>query len=251
MVDLTDIVSYANDLLTIDRIDDYCPNGLQIEGKRSVERIVSGVTASQDLIDEAVHRKADILLVHHGYFWKNEDARIVGIKKQRIEKLLANEISLLAYHLPLDVHPLYGNNIQLAKVFGWEPEEIKSDDEMLPLVRTALLDRAWNGADLAAHIGQCLQRSPLHIKAERPIHRVAWCTGAAQAEIATAVALGVDAYITGEVSEPTVHEAREYGIHFFAAGHHATERYGVQALGEIIAKQFNIDCQFVDCDNPV
>jgi dinuclear metal center YbgI/SA1388 family protein len=255
MVLLTELVSYINQLLQIDKISDYCPNGLQLEGGEQLKRIVTGVTASQQLIDAAIDYKADAILVHHGYFWKNEDPRIVGIKKRRIASLLNNNISLLAYHLPLDLHPELGNNVQLAKQFGWQPDKVLSADgspsSIPPLVRTTTLEKAITGADLAAHISACLQRETLHIDVDKPIRRIAWCTGAAQSEITQAIAMGVDAFITGEASEPTVHEARESGVHFYAAGHHATERYGVKALGEALAQKWQIDCHFIDCDNPV
>ncbi len=251
MILLSELVDDINALLVIDNIQDYCPNGLQVEGANKVATMVTGVTASQALIDHAVAINADALLVHHGYFWKNEAPQIVGIKKQRIARLLENNISLLAYHLPLDLHAELGNNVQLAKVLGWQPDALVNLDELPPLIRTATLPNACEGVALAKHLAQCLQREPLHIPANRTIKRVAWCTGAAQSSLLTAVEMGVDAYITGEVSETTVHEARESGIHFFAAGHHATERYGVKALGEALADKWNIECHFVDCDNPV
>ena len=251
MILLSQLVDDINVLLAIDKIQDYCPNGLQVEGSERVASIVTGVTASQALIDHAVAINADAILVHHGYFWKNEAPQIVGIKKQRIARLLENNISLLAYHLPLDLHAELGNNIQLAKVLGWQTDKHDSAAELPPLIRTATLQNACTGAALANHLAQCLQREPLHIPADREIKRVAWCTGAAQSSLLTAVEMGVDAYITGEVSETTVHEARESGIHFFAAGHHATERYGVKALGEALADKWNIECHFIDCDNPV
>ena len=251
MILLSQLVDHINTLLAIDKIQDYCPNGLQVEGCAQVSSIVTGVTASQALIEHAVAVNADAILVHHGYFWKNEAPQIVGIKKQRIARLLENNISLLAYHLPLDLHAELGNNVQLAKVLGWQPDVETSVNGMPPLIRTATLNTPCDGATMAKHLAQCLQREPLHIPADKPIKRVAWCTGGAQSSLLAAVDLGVDAYITGEVSEPTVHEARESGIHFFAAGHHATERYGVKALGEYLASKWDVDCHFVDCDNPV
>ena len=251
MILLPQLVDDINTLLAIDKIKDYCPNGLQVEGAEKVSSIVTGVTASQALIEHAIAVKADAILVHHGYFWKNESPQIVGIKKQRIKRLLENNISLLAYHLPLDLHAELGNNVQLAKVLGWQPDALSAPDEMPPLIRTAKLASACDGAALANHLAQCLQREPLHIPADREIKRIAWCTGAAQSSLLEAVEMGVDAYITGEVSETTVHEARESGIHFFAAGHHATERYGVKALGEALSEKWGLQCHFIDCDNPV
>ena len=251
MVALQTLVAHINGLLQIDKVDDYCPNGLQVEGADQVGKIVTGVTASQRLIDAAITQRADAILVHHGYFWKGEAQPIVGMKKRRIQSLLVHDISLLAYHLPLDLHPLLGNNAQLANQLGFDIDPYEGDG-LPPLVRTATLAEPQSGEALAQHIDQCLARSPLHIATEREIKRVAWCTGAAQSYLNEAIALGVDAYITGEVSEPTVHEAREAGIHFFAAGHHATERYGVKALGEAMVQQWpSLQCEFIDCDNPV
>ncbi|MGB5326412.1 MAG: Nif3-like dinuclear metal center hexameric protein [Pseudomonadales bacterium] len=243
---LADLVAHLNEHLQVAAIDDYCPNGLQVQGSERVVKIVCGVTASQRLLDEAVVRGADAVLVHHGYFWKSEPRTLAGMRRARLKTLLANDISLLAYHLPLDLHPQHGNNVQLAQVLGWQPVNAGSG----ALVLHGELERDYSGAELAAHIATRLQRAPLHIDAARPIRRIAWCTGAAQGYIGEAVALGCDAYVSGEVSESTVHEARENGVHFFAAGHHATERYGVRALGDHVAQRFGISCEFVDCDNP-
>jgi len=248
MLDLLQLVHYLDKLLDVSSVQDYCPNGLQVEGKARVGKLVSGVTASQQLLDAAIDRQADAILVHHGYFWKSEPACITGIKQQRLKKLLCNDISLLAYHLPLDLHATLGNNVQLAKLMGWPVEPV--DSSLPPLVRIAALERAWSGAEMAQHIQARLERAPLHIAAQRPIRRIAWCTGAAQSYLADAVALGADAFVSGEVSESTVHEARENNMHYFAAGHHATERYGVKALGEHLASHFGLDCEFVDCPNP-
>lgn len=257
MVSLAALVADIDTTLAVKGFKDYCPNGLQVEGSEEVSRIVTGVTASQDLIDAAIDFKADAILVHHGYFWQGEDPCVLGIKRRRLSALLANNISLLAYHLPLDAHPDLGNNVQLAKVFGWQPDDMSATEndfgvaKVPALIRTASLPTVMSGESLASHIGQCLDRKPLHISAARDIQRVAWCTGAAQSYLSTAIAMGVDAYITGEVSEQTVHEAREAGIHFYAAGHHATERYGVKALGESLAKKWKVESRFIDCDNPV
>jgi dinuclear metal center YbgI/SA1388 family protein len=251
MILLSQLVDHLNALLAIDRIKDYCPNGLQVEGGEEIKVIVTGVTASQALIEHAVAINADAILVHHGYFWKNEAPQIVGIKKRRIACLLENNISLLAYHLPLDLHAELGNNVQLASVLGWQPDSEITANGVPPLIRTATLNTPCDGAAMAKHLAQCLQREPLHIPADKVIKRVAWCTGGAQSSLLAAADLGVDAYITGEISEQTVHEARESGIHFFAAGHHATERYGVKALGEFVASKWGVECHFVDCDNPV
>ena len=237
--------------LNVNAISDYCPNGLQVEGKAQIKRIVSGVTASQALIDAAIELQADAILVHHGYFWKGEDQRVIGMKQRRIKALLTHDINLLAYHLPLDVHPEVGNNVQLAQRLGLtvtgplEPGNPRS----VGLIGT--LDTPLSAKDFAARIESVLGRVPLVFDQHKPIQSVAWCTGGAQGYIVQAIAAGGDAYLTGEVSERTFHEAQENGISFFAAGHHATERYGVQALGEWLVKRFGIEHHYVECDNPV
>ncbi|SDS98397.1 dinuclear metal center protein, YbgI/SA1388 family [Halopseudomonas sabulinigri] len=252
MVDRNTLVGYCNKLLVTDAFHDYCPNGLQVEGAQQVQRIVTGVTASQDLLDAAVAAQADLLLVHHGYFWKGEPAAITGIKQRRLKTLLTNDLNLLAYHLPLDVHPELGNNVQLAKLLGWQitgPLEVGNPRSV---GLQGELPAAQSGEQLAQALASALGREPLFIAGhQRPVKRIAWCTGAAQGYIDKAIGLGVDAFVTGEVSEPTVHAARENGINFYAAGHHATERYGVQALGEHLAQQFSVEHRFIDMDNPV
>lgn len=251
MVQLKDLVNYSNNVLEIERFHDYCPNGLQVEGKTEVKKIISGVTACQALIDAAIKEKADVLLVHHGYFWKGEDARIIGLKYKRIQRLIESGINLVGYHLPLDAHPLYGNNAKLAElldldVAGSFPPE-KDAVGMYGTLKTPL-----SAAEFSEKITQKLNRSPLHIgENSEQIHTIAWCSGSAQNYIEAAAELGVDAYLTGEVSEQTVHIARECGMHFYAAGHHATERYGVQALGEHLAGHFDLEHQFIDIANPV
>lgn len=247
MILLADLVQHLDAQLAVAGIDDYCPNGLQVEGKAEIKKIVTGVTASQRLLERALEQGADAILVHHGYFWKNEPRTITGMHRQRLATLLHHDVSLLAYHLPLDLHQELGNNVALARVFGWQPAR----ESLGKLLLWADLPQQQSGEQLAKLLGQRLQRAPLHIPASRPIQRVAWCTGAAQSYIGDAVALGCDAFISGEISESTVHEARESGIHYFAAGHHATERYGVQALGDYLAGQFEVETEFIDCDNPV
>ncbi len=252
MARLSDIVNYANGYLQVDRFDDYCPNGLQVQGRDEVSKIVSGVTASRQLIDRAIAESADMLLVHHGYFWRGEDPSITGMKRERIVALLDRGISLVAYHLPLDQHRVCGNNAQLAAKLGWKiDEEVLQGDGPLRLVCTATLSQPTSGDALAKLLQERLARQPLHIAVERTIRRVAWCTGGAQGYLLQALDLGADAYISGEISEQTVHEARENNIHYYAAGHHATERYGPAALGEHLAERFSIGHVFVDCDNPV
>jgi len=249
-VALTTLVQEADRFLDAARIADYCPNGLQVEGRPQVARIVSGVTASQALLDAAVQAQADVVLVHHGYFWKSEDARVLGMKQRRLKTLLSHDISLLAYHLPLDVHPEVGNNVQLAALLGLSVEGPLEPGNPRSVGLVGSLPESLAPGEFKARIGQALGREPLMVDGHRPIQRVAWCTGAAQGCIEQAVAAGVDAYITGEISEPTAHVARENGLSFFAAGHHATERYGVRALGEYLARHFGIEHRFIDCDNP-
>lgn len=245
------LVEEANRYLAVSGMPDYCPNGLQVEGRSEVRTIVSGVTASQALLDAAVEARADLVLVHHGYFWKNEEPCVVGSKRRRLTTLLTHEMSLLAYHLPLDVHPEVGNNVQLAQRLGLRIEGPLEPGNPRSVGLVGSLPEAMAPRDFASRVAQVLQREPLLIEAERPIRRLAWCTGAAQGYIGQAIAAGVDAYLTGEVSESTVHSAREGGISFLAAGHHATERYGVQALGEYLAHRFAIEHRFIDCPNPV
>lgn len=249
-VALTTLVAECDRFLNVAKIADYCPNGLQVEGRPQVRRIVSGVTASQALLDAAVEAQADAVLVHHGYFWKNEDARIVGMKQRRLKTLLNHDISLLAYHLPLDVHPQVGNNAQLARVLDLLVEGPLEPDNAKSVGLVGSLRTPISPAEFQRRIYQALGREPLLIDGQRPIQRIAWCTGGAQGYIEQAVAAGVDAYLTGEISEPTVHIARENGLSFFAAGHHATERYGVQALGDYLAAQFGIEHRYIDCPNP-
>lgn len=244
-----ELENHLNQLLDISRFHDYCPNGLQVEGRDQIRSIVSGVTASLDLLQAAVAADADAILVHHGYFWRGEDLRITGIKSRRIALLLNQRINLYAYHLPLDSHPQFGNNVLLGKKLGFiETGRFGGQDIMirgeLPEVMTLDI--------LGKKITQTLLRRPLMIgDPDKTIRTIAWCTGGAQNYFDAAIAQGVDAYITGEVSEHNVHAARESGVAFIAAGHHATERYGVQALGDYIAQQFSIRHQFVDIDNPV
>ncbi len=252
MVSLRELVDYCDQLLEADAFQDYCPNGLQVEGRAEVGRVVSGVTASQALIDAAAERGADLLLVHHGFFWKGEDARITGMKRRRLGTLLAGQLSLLAYHLPLDAHPELGNNAQLAWRLGLSEQGRFGAGAGPDLACFGTLQSALSVADLSARIGAALGRQPQCIAGgPQAIRSVGWCTGAAQSYLEEAARRGLDAFISGEISEPTVHIAREYGIHYFAAGHHATERYGVQALGEHLAAKFAIEHTFVDIDNPV
>lgn len=249
-VPLVELVQYLDELLLPANFADYCPNGLQVEGRARVGKLVTGVTACAGLIDVAVELNADALLVHHGYFWKGEDPRVTGIKRQRLANLLRHDISLLAYHLPLDEHPVLGNNACLAARLGIQVTGPLDSGDGSCVGLVGQVAPAVSGAQFTRHIAAVLNREPLHIDAPRPIARIAWCSGGGQGFIQRAADLGVDAYISGEVSEQTVHIARESGIHFFAAGHHATERYGVQAVGEHVARALGLEHQFIDIDNP-
>lgn len=249
MVQLEQLVAYCDALLEVASYPDYCPNGLQIEGVAEINRVVSGVTACQALIDKAIEADADLLLVHHGYFWKGEEPCITGMKQRRIKSLLEHGINLVAYHLPLDGHPEYGNNAQLGKQL-----EIPVTGRFLDgdIGCFGTLDAPLSIVTLAQRIESVLGRKPLIIEGgEQPVSKLAWCSGAAQGYLEQAAQLGADAYLSGEVSEHTVHAARELGIHYIAAGHHATERYGVQKLGEHLADYFGLDHEFIDIPNPV
>ncbi|MCG7387785.1 MULTISPECIES: type 2 GTP cyclohydrolase I [Pantoea] len=242
-----ELENIVNQQLNSGAFSDYAPNGLQVEGRTEVKTLITGVTASQALVDEAVARNADAILVHHGYFWKSEPAVIKGMKRNRLRALLANDINLYGWHLPLDAHPTLGNNAQLAKLL-----DIEVKGEVQPLVFWGELATPLSGEALAQRIEERLGRAPLHCGDNAPaqIRRVAWCSGGGQGFIDSAAAFGVDAYITGEVSEQTIHSAREQGLHFFAAGHHATERGGIKALGEWLAEQHGLDVTFIDIPNP-
>ncbi len=249
-VELFELVANLDAILQPARFKDYSPNGLQVEGRARVARLVTGVTACQALLEAAIAERADAVLVHHGYFWRGENPCLTGIKRRRIALLLEHDISLLAYHLPLDEHPSLGNNAQLAQQLGIPVVSQRYEGDGSCPVMEGQLPTAVAGHAFAAHLARVLGRKPMHIAAEREIRRLAWCTGGGQGFIEHAIELGVDAYISGEVSEQTVHIARENAIHFFAAGHHATERYGVQALGEHLAKILPLEHRFLDIENP-
>ncbi|MBX3640741.1 MAG: Nif3-like dinuclear metal center hexameric protein [Nitrosomonas sp.] len=244
-----ELENHLNQLLDVSRFQDYCPNGLQVEGREHIQKIVTGVTASLELLQAAIAHEADAVIVHHGYFWRGENACITGMKHRRIALLMQHGINLFAYHLPLDMHQELGNNVQLAKRLGFVENGRFGEQDIV--VRGALQE-AMPLCALGHKIAQALGREPQIIgNPEQSIRQLAWCTGAAQGYFEAAIAQSVDAYITGEISEQTVHAARESGVAFIAAGHHATERYGVQALGEHLADKFGIQHQFVDIDNPV
>ncbi|MEJ5209955.1 MAG: Nif3-like dinuclear metal center hexameric protein [Burkholderiales bacterium] len=246
---LADLDHYTRTLLDTARFRDYCPNGLQVEGRPEVRRIVTGVSASLALLEAAIEAGADAVMVHHGYFWKNEPAPIVGVKRARIRLLLTHDVSLFAFHLPLDAHPELGNNAQLGRRLGLKVQEWAGEQGLIAVgePETPCLLESF-----AARVTQALGRAPLVVGApHQPIRRIAWCSGGAQGWFETAAALGVDAYLTGEASEHNVHFARESGVAFLAAGHHATERDGIRALGEHLAAQFGLEHRFIDLPNPV
>ena len=249
---LSELNEYLNQYLSVEKIKDYCPNGVQVEGRENVTRIVGGVTASQALIDSAIENNACAILVHHGYFWKGEAQPIVGIKKKRIRQLLLNDVSLLAYHLPVDIHPECGNNAQLAKVLGISitgPLEI-GNPRSVGLV--GKLEQPVSAKLFAQQVSDALGRECDYIgDPEKIIENIGFCSGAAQGMIDLAVSQNLDAYLSGEISEPTVHIARETGVVYFSAGHHATERGGIQALGQHLADKFGIEFEFIDINNPV
>lgn len=250
-VDREQLSEYLACLLDIKRIRDFSPNGLQVEGRGRIASVVTGVTASAALIDAALAEGADAILVHHGYFWRGEDGCITGTRRRRLRSLLANDLNLFAYHLPLDMHPELGNNAQLGLRLGLVRQEQFGENDLGwlgqaddPQLRTV--------GELAARIEQRLGRTPMLIgDPQQPVGRIGWCTGAAQGFLDDAIFAGANTYLSGEISEQTVHLARESGVAYLACGHHATERYGVQALGEHLATQFGIRHRFIDIDNPV
>ncbi|MBQ4813004.1 Nif3-like dinuclear metal center hexameric protein [Pseudoalteromonas luteoviolacea] len=246
------LVNQLTELLKPFQINDYCPNGLQVEGKDEIKKVVTGVTASQALIDAAIDKQADAILVHHGYFWKGEDQTITGMKQRRIKRLLEHDINLLAYHLPLDVHPELGNNAQLGELLNLTVERPLEPWNKNSVAVKGKLKTPMSVDEFSALIEQKLDRKPLVNKAgDHKIKTIAWCTGGGQSFIDLAASQGIDAYLTGEASEQTIHSSTEQGIHFFAAGHHATERYGVKALGEYLADKYDLDVEFIDIHNPV
>lgn len=251
MIKRQDLVSELHTLLSVERFRDHGPNGLQVEGSQSTRKLVSGVTASLALIQAAVQEGADTVLVHHGLFWRGHDGCVTGWLKQRLSLLLAHDINLLAYHLPLDAHPELGNNAQLAKVLGFVGQSQFGEQDLGWLGQTMDGSQFASAQALGEHVERCLQRSVVVVEGHaRPIHRIAWCTGGAQNYFEAAIAAGADAFITGEISEPQAHYARECGVAFLACGHHATERYGVQALARHVAASHGLAHVHIDIDNP-
>jgi dinuclear metal center YbgI/SA1388 family protein len=250
-IDRDELAGFLAKELQVTTFRDYCPNGLQVEGRKSISNIVTGVTACLALIEAAIDCNADAMIVHHGYFWRGEDARVIGQKQKRLKQLLSHDISLFAYHLPLDAHPSLGNNAQLAQRLGFELLE-KFGDENLACLGQVSDTSIQTLAQLSTHVETCLGRTPMVIgDVMHSVEKIAWCTGAAHSMLQQAIDAGATVFISGEISEPTVHLAREAGIAYMACGHHATERYGVQALGDMISRSFGVEHQFIDIDNPV
>lgn len=248
MAERREVEAFLNDLLESGRFKDYGPNGLQVEGRAEVRRVVSGVTASRALIEAAVAAGADTLLVHHGLFWRGQDGRLTGWLRERVALLCRHDLNLFAYHLPLDAHPELGNNAQLGLRLGWQADRRLGEQG---LVASAALARAQSLDELNPLLEGALGRPVLVVPGDgRAIRRVGWCTGGAQGHFETAIADGCDLYLTGEISEPQAHLARETGVAYVAAGHHATERFGVQAVGERLARHFGLEHRFIDIPNP-
>lgn len=252
MLALQELVKQLDTLLDSQSFKDYCPNGLQVEGRPQIRKIATAVTASQNILDQAVAAGVDALLVHHGYFWKNESQTVTGMKYHRLSTLIKNDISLLAYHLPLDAHNKLGNNVELARILDWQISDglEAGNPRSIGLVGAASSDKTLG--QIAERIHRELDREPLVIgELSKEINKIGWCTGAAQGFIEQAAVAGCDLYVSGEISENTVHTARELGIAYIAAGHHATERYGVLALGKWLQENHGIEHIALDEKNPV
>lgn len=248
MAQRSDIDTTLTTLLDAGRFRDYGPNGLQVEGRAEVRKLVSGVTASLALIDAAIAARADAILVHHGLFWRGQDGRVTGWLKARLTRLLAHDLNLWAYHLPLDAHPELGNNAQLGARLGLAADA-RFGEQDLGFIGNA--PSPWSTAEFARRVQAALGRVPTVVAGDgRPLRRIAWCTGGAQGWFESAIAAGADAYLTGEISEPQAHYARETGVAFLACGHHATERYGAPAVGARIAAQFGLEHEFIEIENP-
>lgn len=252
-VERAQLLAFLEGVLQSQRFSDYCPNGLQVEGAGRVQRVLCAVTASLAVMQEAARQGAQAVLVHHGWFWRGEDARILGSRRARIATALAHDINLIAYHLPLDVHPEVGNNVSLARALGWPEGQAFGRDQLLRQAEVAQAGQpARDAAWLAEELQRTLARTPLLVgDLGRPIRRIAWCTGAAQDALESAIEAGCDAYVSGEISERTTHLAREAGVIYAAAGHHATERFGVQALGARIEQALGLQVSYFEDPNPV
>ncbi|MDE1997839.1 MAG: Nif3-like dinuclear metal center hexameric protein [Burkholderiales bacterium] len=248
VIDRDTLDQHLDNLLEVSRFKDYGPNGLQVEGKTEIRKVISGVTASLQLIEAAIEAKADAIVVHHGLFWRGQDGRLTGWMKRRVAALMAHDINLFAYHLPLDAHPTLGNNAQWGKRLGLAADQ-RFGDQDLGFIGDAPNDMTL--PYLTAQLTESLGRAPTVIPGDgRPLKRVAWCSGGAQGYFEGAIQAGADVFLTGELSEPQAHYARETGVAFLACGHHASERYGAQALGRRIAHEYALEHQFIDIDNP-
>lgn len=252
MAQLKEIIQWCDQTLNTHEFKDYAPNGLQIEGKSEVQKILCAVTASQEAIDAAIAQKADLLLVHHGYFWKGEPYPITGMRGKRIKSLIQHDISLVGYHLPLDSHPSLGNNAAIAECLALENLQALDPSERHPIGNIGFLKQAMSATEFRDYLTARLGFKTIHLPAEKSqIQKVGFCTGAAQDFIGKAAEQGCDAFISGEVSERTYYEAKELGVHYYACGHHATERYGVQRLAKAISEQFNIEYSYFELNNPI
>ncbi len=251
MTDRTQLLQTFDTLLQPERFRDYGPNGLQVEGCATVRKIVSGVSASRALIEAAIAAQADAVFVHHGLFWSSQDGRVTGWLKQRLALLLAHDISLFAYHLPLDAHPELGNNAQLGLKLGLTATG-RFGEQDLGFIGEPEPANAFGSAEvLARHVERCLNRRVEWVAAGvKPICKVAWCSGGGNSYFEAAITAGADAFITGEISEPQAHYARELGVAYLACGHHATERYGASAVAAHVSAQFGLAHEFIDIDNP-
>ncbi len=251
---------YLTDMLGSHGLKDYCANGWQVQGRAQISKLVTGVTASQTFLQQAIAAGADAVLVHHGWFWQGEDPRVLGVKYQRLSQVIKSDLNLFAYHLPLDLHPEFGNNVCLGRLLAVQNLRTLSGKALTAtnpeLVLRAELPQAITLAELQGRLASLLDFDPLLIgDPERQVRRISWCTGAAMREFQSMVAAGmasdIDVFISGEISEPCTHLALESGIAYLAAGHHATERLGVQAIGEHLAQTFGVQHQFIDCPVPV
>lgn len=247
-----ELLEYLATFLSVEKFSDYAPNGLQVEGRSDIHKIVTAVTASQSAIKKAIEEKADALLVHHGYFWKGESPVITGMKKRRLSMLLSEDINLFAYHLPLDCHLEIGNNAEIARRLNINNVKQHIAGGVPQLLWTGTLKQPTTASKFADSLAEIFRRAPQHIEGNKDlISHVAWCSGGAQDFIEEAARLGVDAYVSGEISERTYYASKELGVHYFSAGHHATERYGIQALGEHLSKKFGVKHFFFDEKNPI
>jgi len=252
VISRVELLDFLDNYLACSTFNDYAPNGLQVEGQSSIKTICTAVTASQAIIERAAALKADALIVHHGFFWRGEDPVITGMKRQRVGQIITHNLNLFAYHLPLDCHVDVGNNACISRALGAQDISSHLAGKTPNLLWTGQLKKPTSIDLFSAHLADIFKRTPIHISGtNKPISRIAWCSGAAQDFIEDAHRLGANTYISGEISERTYYQAQELGMHYFACGHHATERFGIQALGEFLSQKFDLTHQFLDSDNPV